>query len=227
MGFTIVNGQILTPGLAIVDAPQPYTPLGGDTLQVALDVSGNGKLSLDPSDDAATRFHEITIFLTSTEKEKNFTISNGTSTGSNAYAGPVLGLEPSSTVKHVNWIWPECFVGDGKGSSDSARGNYNISMHQSFRWNGTDYYTVFELPISVSNAIEKSDNRTDCSLLENDFEPAVSAASNDTLPGQPWDATGSSNVTNSPGSGNAATEARVGAKHWALFALVMAGMMVL
>jgi hypothetical protein len=27
--FTIINGQIFTPGLAIVDAPQPNTPLGG------------------------------------------------------------------------------------------------------------------------------------------------------------------------------------------------------
>jgi hypothetical protein len=27
--FTIVNGQIYTPGLAIIDAPQPNTPLGG------------------------------------------------------------------------------------------------------------------------------------------------------------------------------------------------------
>ena len=27
--FTIVNGQVYTPGLAIVDAPQPNTPLGG------------------------------------------------------------------------------------------------------------------------------------------------------------------------------------------------------
>ena len=29
MAFTVVNGQIYTPGLAIVDAPQPNTPLGG------------------------------------------------------------------------------------------------------------------------------------------------------------------------------------------------------
>jgi hypothetical protein len=27
----IVNGQIYTPGIAIVDAPQPNTPLGGGT----------------------------------------------------------------------------------------------------------------------------------------------------------------------------------------------------
>jgi hypothetical protein len=30
--FTIVGGQIYTPGLAIVDAPQPFTPLGGGKL---------------------------------------------------------------------------------------------------------------------------------------------------------------------------------------------------
>lgn len=27
--FTIANGQIFTPGLVILDAPQPGTPLGG------------------------------------------------------------------------------------------------------------------------------------------------------------------------------------------------------
>lgn len=30
--FTIVNGLVFTPGLAIVDAPQPYTPVGGGEL---------------------------------------------------------------------------------------------------------------------------------------------------------------------------------------------------
>lgn len=29
VNFTVVNGQVYTPGLAIVDAPQPNTPLGG------------------------------------------------------------------------------------------------------------------------------------------------------------------------------------------------------
>jgi hypothetical protein len=29
INFTIINGQIFTPGLAIIDAPQPNTPLGG------------------------------------------------------------------------------------------------------------------------------------------------------------------------------------------------------
>lgn len=26
---TVVNGQVLTPGIVLVDAPQPNTPLGG------------------------------------------------------------------------------------------------------------------------------------------------------------------------------------------------------
>ncbi len=161
-------------------------------------MSGNGQLSLSPSDDAPTRFHEITLFLTSSEKEKNLTISNGTSIESEneeaPYVGPILDLEPTSTVKHVNWIWPECFVGEGDGDSDSARGNYNISMHQAFRWNGTDYYTVFDLPISVSNGIEESDDRADCALLENQYEPGVMAASNQSIPGQPRVGEGSDTV---------------------------------
>ena len=27
--FTVINGQVFTPGLVVVDAPQPFTPLGG------------------------------------------------------------------------------------------------------------------------------------------------------------------------------------------------------
>ncbi|KAF7716444.1 Uncharacterized protein PECH_003850 [Penicillium ucsense] len=191
--FTLVNGQIYTPGLAIVDAPQPYTPLGGQNLQVAIDVSGNGKLSWPPSTqspDAPTLFHNITLFLTSETLSHNFTISNGTTPAHNgtAYVGPVLDLEPSSTVKHVNWVWPSCLVGDGSSNQDgSARGAYNISMHQSFRWNGTDYYTVFDLPISVTNSIPQSDERVDCASLENNLLSAAEVdKSSDRLPGQPW-----------------------------------------
>lgn len=208
VNFTIVNGQVYTPGLAIVDAPQPNTPLGGgkwtltpvdftqyvlteppDNLQVAIDVSGNGKLPWPPSEsESSTQFHSITLFLTSESKSHNFTISNGTKPASNSsYAYPVLDLEPSSTVKHVNWIWPECLAGDGSSSKDSARGAYNISMHQAFRWNDTDYYTVFDLPISVTNSISKSNDRIDCALLENDLLTAAEIdESSDTLPGQPW-----------------------------------------
>ncbi|KFY04649.1 hypothetical protein O988_00641 [Pseudogymnoascus sp. VKM F-3808] len=176
--FTIINGQIFTPGLAIVDAPQPNTPLGGETLQVALDVSGNGKLGLPPYEDSApSQLHAITLFLTSYTTGLNLTIANGTAlpaTSSNSADGVVMNQESGSTVKHVNWLWPACLSGDGKPKTQglvseggSARGAYNVSIHQSFRLNGTEYYTVFNLPISVTNSIQESKNQSSCESLTN------------------------------------------------------------
>lgn len=148
LNFTIAGGQIFTPGLAIVDAPQPGTPLGGgsfylydvvvfvcvpntclETIEVALDVSTNGRLQLPPyPDDNPTKIHNITIFLYSYDTGKNFTITNATSTANNASLGDIMFSEPGSTVKHVKWMWPDCLVGDGQPStSDSARGVYNVS----------------------------------------------------------------------------------------------------
>ncbi|PLB53629.1 hypothetical protein P170DRAFT_371757 [Aspergillus steynii IBT 23096] len=227
MAFTVVNGQVYTPGLAIVDAPQPHTPLGGDTLHVAIDVSGNGQLSNSSLD---AEFHYINLFLTSTDTSKNFTISNGTSSDSDAFVGPVLDLEPSSTVKHVDWTWPECLVGDGQGGSDSARGDYNISMHQSFRWKGTDYYTVFDLPISVSNSIDKSDDRVDCKWVENELLQAHEvAASNASLPSQPWISGGASSGDDDEDENkdetSRASHFQPGVRQWGLFALVAGGLL--
>ncbi|KAI9036512.1 uncharacterized protein KD926_001723 [Aspergillus affinis] len=221
MAFTVVNGQIYTPGLAIVDAPQPNTPLGGGKYRFVL-------LSHDSSSD--TEFHNINLFLTSTDTSKNFTISNGTSTDSDSYVGPVLDLEPSSTVKHVDWTWPDCLVGDGQGGSGSARGDYNISMHQSFRWNGTDYYTVFDLPISVSNSIDKSDYRVDCKLVENELlEPQEVAGSNASLPGQPWINGGASSSQDDDDqkddANSRASQVQPGLRQWGMFALLMGGLL--
>lgn len=177
-----------------------------DNLQVAIDVSGNGQLPWPPStqsDDADTLFHNITLFLTSGSLSHNFTISNGTQPSNNSsYVGPVLDLEPSSTVKHVNWVWPDCLVGDGENDGDdSARGAYNISMHQSFRWNGTDYYTIFDLPISVTNSISKNSDRVDCAELENELLSATEEKeSSDTLPSQPWVSSGASTTSSSSSS---------------------------
>jgi hypothetical protein len=139
----IVNGQIFTPGIAIVDAPQPNTPLGGgeffressesqkliwiETLHVALDVSSNGQLQLPPyPDDPVSAIYNITIYLSSYDTGKNFTVSNGTSSAGNASLGEIMAMEPGSTVKHVNWVWPDCLVGDGSPSGNSSRGLYNV-----------------------------------------------------------------------------------------------------
>jgi hypothetical protein len=184
------------------------------------------------SSSSSSQFHGITIFLTSNKLSKNFTISNGTTTKFNAYVGPILDLEPSSAVKHVNWIWPACLVGNGNGGSGSARGAYNVSIHQSFKWNGTNYYTVSDLPISVTNSISESGDRVDCGLLENDLlGPAEIAASNDTLPGQPWvsaeaSSGGESSSKSSSGDTNGGSQIGITVKQCALFALMVWGMLL-
>ena len=76
--------------------------------------------------------------------------------------------EPGSTVKHVKWLWPDCLVGDGQPKTpDSDRGAYNISIRQSFRLNGEDHYTIFDVPISVTNSIEERSDRPSCGALDN------------------------------------------------------------
>ncbi|EXJ86307.1 hypothetical protein A1O3_03258 [Capronia epimyces CBS 606.96] len=185
--FTVVNGQVYTPGLAIIDAPQPHTPEGGDFLQVAVDISGDGRIPQPPyASDVETGIFNMTMFLFSYSTGLNLTISNGTRYGwlndtteapefhcnatttqkfQNAGCEEIMAQESGSTVKHVNWAWPDCLVGDGQASSanSSARGAYNVSIHQSFRVNGTGYYTIFNLPIEVTNSIP---NKTQLSATQ-------------------------------------------------------------
>ncbi|KAI1501715.1 hypothetical protein F5X99DRAFT_381477 [Biscogniauxia marginata] len=169
VNFTIAGGQIFTPGFAVLDAPQPGTPLGGDTIEVALDVSANGKLNLPPYDnDSPSLIHNITIFLYSYDTGRNFTITNGTASTNDASLGDIMQSEPGSTVKHVKWTWPACLIGDGKPTTlDSDRGYYNISIRQSFRLNGEDHYTIFDVPISVTNKIEFTGLNPPCDSVNN------------------------------------------------------------
>ncbi|KAK7418966.1 hypothetical protein QQZ08_011045 [Neonectria magnoliae] len=170
--FTTSNGQIFTPGFVILNAPQPNTPLGGDTLHVSIDVTANGKLALPPhDDDDFSQIFNVTMFLYSYDTGRNFTISNGTATANNASLGEIMAQEAGSTVKHINWVWPDCLVGDGAPDEDddSDRGTYNISIRQNFRLNGEDHYTIFDVPISVTNSIEDDDDRPSCDALRNEL----------------------------------------------------------
>lgn len=98
-----------------------------DKLEVALDVSSDGQIQLPPyPDDAVSAIWNITLFLSSYATGKNFTISNGTATAGNASLGEIMLQEPGSTVKHVDWVWPDCLVGDGDKKDGSARGVYNV-----------------------------------------------------------------------------------------------------
>lgn len=79
-----------------------------------------------------------------------------------------MAQEPGSTVKHVKWTWPACLAGDGQPTTtDSDRGNYNISIRQNFVMNGTAFYTIFDVPIAVTNSIPDSISRPQCDALNN------------------------------------------------------------
>ena len=70
----------------------------------------------------------ITMFLYSYETGKNFTISNGVEGANGAALGEIMVQEAGSTVKHINWMWPDCLVGDGQPQDAfSDRGVYNVS----------------------------------------------------------------------------------------------------
>ncbi|KAK1752471.1 WD40 repeat-like protein [Echria macrotheca] len=195
LSFVVAGGQIFTPGLAILDAPQPGTPLGGELIEVALDVSTNGRMPLPPyPDDSPSKIHNITIFLYSYDTGRNFTITNGTASANNASLGDIMFQEPGSTVKHVKWIWPDCLVGDGQPTElGSARGVYNISIRQNFRLNGQDHYTIFDVPISVTNKIDSNTARPSCDSLLNPMltpeQVNVTGANNVPVMFAPGDAT--------------------------------------
>jgi hypothetical protein len=179
--------------------------MGGDFLHIALDVSGDGKLPVPPRNvaDPLTQVFNFTLFLTSTVTQKNFTISNLT-TSTPPFAD-ILDQESGQTVKHINFEWPECLVGDNNEDEGStARGDYNISIHQNYRLNGVERYTIFNLPISVTNSIQRfpgasqlttkpapgplsaNGGRMPCALIENpleDFQTQVNSVNNP--PGQP------------------------------------------
>lgn len=106
------------------------THLHTDLIEVALDVSTNGKLPLPPyPEDSPSLIHKIDIFLYSYVTGRNFTITNGTASANNASLGDIMFQEEGSTVKHVKWTWPDCLVGDGQPKGDSDRGVYNVRFH--------------------------------------------------------------------------------------------------
>lgn len=203
-----------------------------DTLQLSIEVSGNGKLGLPPyANNAPSQIRDIRIFLASYVTGLNFTVSNGTRLDATAKDGDgvLMAQEPGSTVKHVNWIWPTCLVGDGRPSNTalvadggSARGLYNVSFHQSFRLNGSDYYTVFNLPVAVTNRIDTSDKRSPCNSLLNTLLTAeeVQRSANVMTPEQyPWtNGSGVQVVIPNSGISNGGGRERMGGTRWAVMA---------
>jgi hypothetical protein len=140
----------------------------------------------------------------------------------------ILSQESGSTVKHVDLVWPDCLAGDGGADNGecqaggdiedcllgTARGPYNVSIHQTFRLNGTDFYTMFDLPIQVTNSIPEkssfgadSDEKVDrplCAARNNRLlSPEVQSSSTTPIDVAPWIGDGGDvQGTNSPGGNN-------------------------
>ncbi|KAF7339821.1 hypothetical protein MVEN_01898600 [Mycena venus] len=131
-----INGQTFTNGLSIIDSPSPNNPgHAGSSINIAIDVSGDGKLpsaaSL-PGSGYSTGFVSLEIYLVSSETNINMTVS----------AGPALLTgEPGSTVKHLNWPIPTCI----------PAGNYNLTFYESSLFNSEGIFTITPIPIPISN----------------------------------------------------------------------------
>ncbi|KIK71143.1 hypothetical protein GYMLUDRAFT_66351 [Collybiopsis luxurians FD-317 M1] len=139
-------GQGFTNGLAIIDAPSPDSPgHAGSALPIAIDVSGDGQLNFpdvsNPASTAATHFSLLEIYLVSADTSLNLTVSNGTQ---------LLTQEPGSTVKHLNWIVPDCI----------PKGDYNLTFYETSIFQGQPYFIITPVPIPIQNS---NPSNTPCS----------------------------------------------------------------
>ncbi|CDO68338.1 hypothetical protein BN946_scf184799.g65 [Trametes cinnabarina] len=162
---TLVNGQIFTNGLAIVDAPAPESPLhAGSVTQVAIDISGDGKLDQSasiPGSSNPTRFDSLEIYLVSYQTKLNLTVSSGPD---------LLTREQGSTVKHWNYNVSTCI----------PPGSYNLTFYETSHINGEAYFAITPLPVVVMN-----DHQTDaCSNGTNELQAFPQQSS--PYPQSPW-----------------------------------------
>ncbi|KAI0079574.1 hypothetical protein K474DRAFT_1591678 [Panus rudis PR-1116 ss-1] len=155
---TIVNGQIFTNALAILDSPQPNTPL-----PLAIDVSGNGKLlqaASFPNSGLSTSFDSLEVYLVSFQTSLNLTVSSGPG---------LLSQESGSTVKHINWPIPACV----------PSGLYNLTIYEGSHIDGVPSFAITPLPIQITN-----DNAN--SSCTNDTNPLLPQSQISTRGQSPW-----------------------------------------
>ncbi|KAI0318497.1 hypothetical protein OF83DRAFT_1056825 [Amylostereum chailletii] len=136
LGQFLVNGQVFTAALAIVDAPAPQSVYhAGSNIPIAIDVSGDGKLGQGasvPGSGLSTHLDSLELYLISTQTGINVTVSSGTD---------LLTQEPSSTVKHMDFQLSHCV----------PAGSYNFTIYEGSRINNTDHFSISAIPVSVEN----------------------------------------------------------------------------
>ncbi|TFL06660.1 hypothetical protein BDV98DRAFT_559783 [Pterulicium gracile] len=147
---TVVNGQIHTNGLAIVNAPAMNSQLhAGSDLHLSVEVSANGKLSASsflPGSSESTRYDSLEVYLVSSRNKVNLTISGNTT---------ILELEGSSTVKHLNWKIPTCVT----------TGEYGLTLYEGSHVDGQARFAITAIPIQIQNSGQSG------SCAGNSFQP--------------------------------------------------------
>lgn len=184
----LVNGQYFTRGLAISNAPAPNSEFTvGGTISVSVDVSGNGQLpqaSWGPNSTLPSGFISLSIYLVS--GDQNVTVVDGTT-------GAFLAGEPGSTVKHLNYAVPSCL----------PAGNYDYTYYEVSRMNGTTFFGITPIPITVKNP-GGSSGACDANISN----PVRQRPQNDSAPAQnPFTGGLALNTTNGAGPSNTATMA--------------------
>ncbi|KIP12585.1 hypothetical protein PHLGIDRAFT_27363 [Phlebiopsis gigantea 11061_1 CR5-6] len=128
---TLYKGQVFTNGLAIFDSPAPNSVLhAGSSMSLAIDVSGDGKLSQPGFSSAG--FDSLDIFLVSSETNINLTVIAGSE---------FLLQEQGSTVKHLNWPIPTCV----------QPGSYNITLYETSHMSSVQYFSITPITLTIEN----------------------------------------------------------------------------
>ncbi|KAL4251719.1 hypothetical protein ABKN59_004528 [Abortiporus biennis] len=142
LGQILINGQIFTGALSIVDSPAPQSTLhAGSTTGIAIDISGDGHLdqaASTPNSGLATSFDSLEIYLVSYETKLNLTVSQGPG---------LLTQETGSTVKHLNWLIDTCV----------PSGDYNLTFYEGSHIDKQPYFTITPLPIAIQNTQQSGD----------------------------------------------------------------------
>jgi len=133
--------------LAIVDSPAPgSTENAGSSLVIAIDLSGDGIIpqsAFIPGSGLPTRYDSLELYLLSSQREINLTVSSGPG---------LLNQESGSTVKHLEWPMPDCL----------SPGSYNLTIYEGSHIGNNAFFSITPIPITIANAKVDS-NKTLCS----------------------------------------------------------------
>lgn len=214
--FVVSGGQIFTPGLVVVDSPQPGTPLGGG--------EWNGQLSGErprkrtgvltgedrPSPRRLGRHGErqVTAAAISRRQPESNLERHHLSVQlqhRQEFHGVERNLDGEQCISRPSHVPGAGCHGEarqldvarlpsGRRAAEDARqrsrslqcehrpGTHphpssrptvemltigQISIRQNYRLNGVDHYTIFDLPISITNSIEPIAGRPRCDMLDN------------------------------------------------------------